>query len=56
MLNPCEFVSFSDRVGSGVMAAVKIGIVICCVVKLHFSVADGYLYYFGRTYCHHLQG
>jgi len=53
---PYEFASYSDLVGSGVMAAVKMCIVLCCVAKLHFSVADGYLYYFGKTYCHHLQG
>ena len=56
MLTLCEFASFNDLIGSGVKAAVKMGIVIYCVVKLHFSVADGYLYYFGRTHCHHLQG
>jgi len=43
VLTVCEFASFTDIVGSGVMAAVKMRIVVCCFVKLHFSVADGYL-------------
>ena len=42
MLTPCEFVSFNDLVGCRVMAAVKMGTVICCAVILYFSAADGY--------------
>jgi hypothetical protein len=41
VLTPREFASFNDLVGSEVMAGVKMGIVICCVVKLHFIVAEG---------------